>query len=118
MREYCRRIVAKLWPISSLTIVAFSELEASMMPRSDMTRLPAAMATKLGALLVDVIVVTVKAFLSSLLGISTATVFAVFALVFMADLPLDLAVTAVALGMNAMLLSLVTLGNLFRNDEE
>jgi hypothetical protein len=36
----------------------------------------------------------------------------------MADLPLDLAVTAVALGMNAMLLSLVTLGNLFRNDEE
>jgi hypothetical protein len=76
------------------------------------------MAAKLGALLVDVIVVTVKAFLSSLLGISTATVFAVFALVFMADLPLDLAVTAVALGMNAMLLSLVTLGNLFRNDEE
>jgi hypothetical protein len=36
----------------------------------------------------------------------------------MAGLPLDVAITAVAIGMNGMLLSLVTLGNMYRNDDE
>lgn len=63
------------------------------------------------------LVTVVRAFLSSLLGISTAAVFGVFALVAFADLPLGLAITGVALAMNAMLLSLVTLGNLTGDDD-
>ncbi|MEM1131064.1 MAG: hypothetical protein AAGH83_11180 [Pseudomonadota bacterium] len=60
---------------------------------------------------VTLVIVVVRAFLGSLLGISTASIFGVFALVFFADLSLGVAITGVALGMNAMLLSLVTLGN-------
>lgn len=66
---------------------------------------------------VTLLVIVVRAFLGSLLGISTASVFGVFALVYFTDLPLGVAITGVALGMNAMLLSLVTLGNLTVEDE-
>lgn len=66
---------------------------------------------------VTILVTIVRAFLGSLLGISTASVFGVFALVAFADLSLSVAITGVALGMNAMLLSLVTLGNLTTDDD-
>lgn len=68
--------------------------------------------------IVDIIVTVVRAFMGSLLGISTAAFFGVFGLVAFAGIPLDLAVTSVALAMNAMLLSLVVLGNLGSRDDD
>lgn len=68
--------------------------------------------------IVDIVVTVVRAFMGSLLGISTAAFFGVFALVVFADISLDIAITSVALAMNAMLLSLVVLGNLASRDDE
>jgi len=62
--------------------------------------------------IIDIVVTVVRAFMGSLLGISTAAFFAVFGLVVFAGISLDIAVTSVALAMNAMMLSLVVLGNL------
>lgn len=67
---------------------------------------------------VDAVVLVVRAFMGSLLGISTAAVFGVFALVGLAGLSFDTAVVSVAIAMNAMLLSLVVLGNLGGRDDE
>ena len=59
-----------------------------------------------------VLSVVFRAVLGSILGISTASLFGVAGLVVFAGFSLELAVTIVALGMNAMLLCLVLLGNL------
>ncbi len=67
--------------------------------------------------IVDIVVAVVRAFMGSLLGISTAAFFGVFGLVALADISLDIAITSVALAMNAMLLSLVVLGNLGSRDD-
>jgi hypothetical protein len=68
--------------------------------------------------IVDIVVTVVRAFMGSLLGISTAAFFGVFGLVAFAGISLDIAITSVALAMNAMLLSLVVLGNLGSRDDE
>jgi hypothetical protein len=88
------------------------------MQNADPISVPLRRSRSFIALLLDAVTLVVRAFLGSLLGISTATVFGIFVLVAMAGLPLDVAITAVAIGMNGMLLSLVTLGNMYRNDDE
>lgn len=50
--------------------------------------------------------------LGSILGLATVATFAVFALAFLAQMPVGVAVTLVAVSMNAMLLSLLLLGSL------
>jgi hypothetical protein len=67
--------------------------------------------------IIDIVVMIVRAFMGSLLGISTAAFFGVFGLVAFAGISLDVAITSVAIAMNAMLLSLVVLGNLGNRDE-
>ncbi|GAA5079893.1 hypothetical protein N0B44_24945 [Roseibacterium beibuensis] len=54
----------------------------------------------------------IEAMLGSLLGISTAALFGFSALVFFAEISPGVALTAVALAMNAMLFCLVLLGSL------
>jgi hypothetical protein len=68
--------------------------------------------------IIDIVVAVVRAFMGSLLGISTAAFFGVFGLVAIAGISLDVAITSVAIAMNAMLLSLLVLGNLGGRDEE
>jgi hypothetical protein len=58
------------------------------------------------------LVLGVRAMLSSLLGISTAALFGVSGLVLVADVRADVAITVVALSLNAMLFSLMVLGSL------
>jgi hypothetical protein len=53
----------------------------------------------------------------SILGLSTAATFGTCALVLLADLPIDLAVTIVALSMNGMLVSLLLLGSMLPDDD-
>jgi hypothetical protein len=85
------------------------------MAHSDATGLP---RIPVVTTLVEGLLVVIRAFMGSLLGISTASVFAVFALVGFAGLSLGVAITSVALAMNAMLLSLVVLGNLGRGEDD
>jgi hypothetical protein len=68
--------------------------------------------------IIDIVVTIVRAFMGSLLGISTAAFFGVFGLVAFAGISLDVAITSVAIAMNAMLLSLVVLGNLGNREED
>ncbi|MCU4651503.1 hypothetical protein N8I71_01585 [Roseibacterium sp. SDUM158016] len=67
---------------------------------------------------IDVLVVTLSVVFGSILSISTAAIFGIYALIAFTDLSLGVAITAVALGLNAMLLSLVTLNTLGRHKDE
>ncbi|WP_168623632.1 hypothetical protein [Roseicyclus persicicus] len=58
-----------------------------------------------------VLTVVLRALFGSILGISIATLFCTAGLVVFGGVPTDLAITVVALGMNAMLLSLLFLGS-------
>lgn len=87
------------------------------MSQADTSNAPPTPQSLPGAI-VDIIVTVVRAFMGSLLGISTAAFFGVFGLVAFAGIPLDLAITSVALAMNAMLLSLVVLGNLGTHEDD
>jgi ABC-type uncharacterized transport system permease subunit len=53
-----------------------------------------------------------QALLGSILSISTALIFGVFTLVVLADMSFGVAITLVAVGMNAMLFSLLLLGSI------
>jgi hypothetical protein len=93
-------------------------LEVAHMSYADTTHASPIKPQSVPGAIVDIVVTVVRAFMGSLLGISTAAFFGVFALVVFADISLDIAITSVALAMNAMLLSLVVLGNLASRDDE
>jgi hypothetical protein len=61
------------------------------------------------------LVFTVRAMLGSLLGIATAALFGVSALVLFAGVRPDIAITVVALSLNAMLFCLMLLGSISEN---
>ena len=65
---------------------------------------------------IEALVLTVRAMLGSLLGISTAALFGISALVLGAGVRPDIAITVVALSLNAMLFSLMLLGSLSEED--
>jgi hypothetical protein len=88
------------------------------MSQADTTEIPSQTPQSIPGVMIEVVVTVVRAFMGSLLGISTAAFFGVFALVGIAGLSLDVAITSVAIAMNAMLLSLVILGNLGSGDDE
>lgn len=88
------------------------------MSQADTTHVTPAAPQSIPGAVIDIVVTIVRAFMGSLLGISTAAFFGVFALVAFAGISLDVAITSVAIAMNAMLLSLVVLGNLGGRDDE
>jgi len=73
---------------------------------------PGAMRRNSATLPLHVLIAVFQALLGSMLSISTALVFGIFALVVMADMRIDLAITVMALGVNGMLFSLLLLGSL------
>ena len=73
-------------------------------------------ASSLLRLPIEALVLTVRAMLGSLLGISTAALFGISALVLGAGVRPDIAITVVALSLNAMLFSLMLLGSLSEED--
>ncbi len=88
------------------------------MSQADTTEIPARTPQSIPGAIIDIVVAVVRAFMGSLLGISTSAFFGVFGLGAFAGISLDVAITSVALAMNAMLLSLVVLGNLGRRDDD
>ena len=88
------------------------------MSQADTTEIPARTPQSIPGAIIDIVVAVVRAFMGSLLGISTSAFFGVFGLVAFAGISLDVAITSVALAMTAMLLSLVVLGNLGRRDDD
>ena len=88
------------------------------MSQADTTEIPARTPQSIPGAIIDIVVAVVRAFMGSLLGISTSAFFGVFGLVAFAGISLDVAITSVAIAMNAMLLSLVVLGNLGRRDDD
>lgn len=73
-------------------------------------------ASSLLSLPIAALVLMVRAMLGSLLGISTAALFGISALVLGAGVRPDIAITVVALSLNAMLFCLMLLGSLSAED--
>ena len=88
------------------------------MSQADTTHVPSTAPQSVPGAVIEAIVTIVRAFMGSLLGISTAAFFGIFALVGIAGVSADIAVTSVAIAMNTMLLSLVVLGNLGSRDDD
>ena len=88
------------------------------MSQADTTHVPSSTPQSVPGVIIEAIVLVVRAFMGSLLGISTAAFFGVFALVAFAGVSASVAITSVAIAMNAMLLSLVVLGNLGSGDDD
>ena len=88
------------------------------MSQADTTHISPSAPQSIPGAIIDIVVTIVRAFMGSLLGISTAAFFGVFALVAFAGISPDVAITSVAIAMNAMLLSLVVLGNLGRHEDD
>jgi hypothetical protein len=73
---------------------------------------PPILATSILLLPVTALVIAVRAMLGSLLGISTAAFFGVSVMVLWGGVRPDVAITVVALSLNAMLFSIILLGSL------
>jgi hypothetical protein len=101
-----------------VNLAVTNSLEVAFMAQAETSQFTSAAPQSIPGAIIDIVVTIVRAFMGSLLGISTAAFFGVFGLVAFADVPLDVAITSVALAMNAMLLSLVVLGNLGRQEDD
>ena len=88
------------------------------MSQADTTHVPSSRTQSVPGAAIEAVVAIVRAFMGSLLAISTAAVFGVVALVGIAGVSAGAAVTMVSVAFNAMLLSLVVLGNLGGREDD
>lgn len=69
------------------------------------------------SVVMEILIVAIRACLGTLLGLSTFVLFGAYGLVLFTDLSFGTAITIIALGLNGVLLSSIAIGSLSRDEE-